>query len=95
MFSRRKTDEQAELDKTIDDLAAQMRTYDPDSEDYGTMLNRLERLKKLQEREAPKRISPDTLLIVGGNILGIVIIVAHERANVITSKALSFAGKLR
>jgi hypothetical protein len=95
LFSRKKTDEQTELDKTIADLEAQMRTYDPDSEAYGTLVNRLERLVKLQERNASKRISPDTLLIVGGNILGIVIIVAHERANVITSKALSFAGKLR
>ncbi len=37
-----------------------------------------------------KRPSTDTMLIVGANILGILIIVGHERANVVTSKALSF-----
>lgn len=95
MFSRKKTDEQTELDLAIEDLARNMQYKDPDSDEYGTMLNRLERLKKLQANHSQKQISPDTLIIVGGNLVGILIIVMHERANVITSKALSFAGKLR
>lgn len=37
-----------------------------------------------------KRPSTDTMLIVGANILGILIIVGYERANVVTSKALGF-----
>jgi hypothetical protein len=72
-----------------------MQTRDGDSEDYATMLNRLERLYKLKEKNAPRQISPDTLLIVAGNILGILVIVAYEHSHVVTSKALSFAGKLR
>ena len=95
MFSRKKTEEQAALEATSKDLETQMLTFDPDSDEYGTLLNRLERLKKLQASNSPKQISPDTLIIVGGNLVGILIIVMHERANVITSKALSFAGKLR
>lgn len=37
-----------------------------------------------------KRPSTDTLLIVGANLLGILIIVGYERANVVSSKALGF-----
>lgn len=95
MFSRKKTQEQTELDLAIEDLERNMQYKEPDSDEYGTMLNRLERLKKLQTNHSSKQINPDTLLIVGGNLVGILIIVMHERANVITSKALSFAGKLR
>lgn len=36
------------------------------------------------------RIKPDTWLIVGGNILGILLILNHERLGVVSSKALGF-----
>lgn len=41
------------------------------------------------------KISPDTLLIVGGNLLGILLILNFEKADIITSKALSFVLKGR
>lgn len=83
------------LEETILTLEVAMRTKGEDTDDYATMLNRLERLYKLKEKNAPKRISPDTMLIVGGNLFGILVIVYFEQAHVLTSKALSFAGKLR
>jgi len=43
----------------------------------------------------PKRVSPDTLILVAGNLLGIVIILGYERANVITSRAMNLVMKLR
>lgn len=42
-----------------------------------------------------RRVSPDTLALVGANIIGIVMIIGHERANVIASKALGFISKLK
>lgn len=93
---RRRTDEtQIALENTITELQNDMKTRDGDSEEYATMLNRLERLMKLKEKNSPKQINPDTWLIVGGNLAGILIIVSYEHGRVITSKALSFAGKLR
>lgn len=35
-------------------------------------------------------ISPDTILVVAGNLLGIVLILKHEKIDIITSKALGF-----
>lgn len=83
------------LDETIMELEHDMKTHDGDSEEYATCLNRLERLYKLREKHSRKGLDPNTLLLVGGNLLGILIIVGYERANVIGSKALGFAGKLR
>lgn len=94
MFQK-SSDEDLALERTILELEKDMQTRDGDSEEYATMLNRLERLYKLKEKNAPKRVSPDTLIVVGGNLVGILIIVAYEHGHVITSKALSFAGKLR
>lgn len=95
MFFKRDSAEELSLENTIAELEIDMRTKDGDSEEYATMLNRLERLYKLREKHARKRINPDTLLVVGGNLIGILIIVGYEHSHVISSKALNFAGKLR
>lgn len=42
-----------------------------------------------------RRVGADTWAIVGANVAGIVLILAHERINVIASKALGFVVKLR
>ena len=36
------------------------------------------------------KISPDTLLIVGANLLGILLILNYERLDIISTKALGF-----
>jgi len=36
------------------------------------------------------KISPDTLLVVAGNLLGILLILNYEKADIITSKAMNF-----
>lgn len=41
------------------------------------------------------KISPDTLLVVGGNLLGILLILNFEKAEIVTSKALNFVLKGR
>ncbi len=51
----------------------------------------MESMRKWEEVKAKKRrISPDTLLIVFGNIIGILLILSYEHLGVITSKALGF-----
>lgn len=41
------------------------------------------------------KLSPDTMLVVAGNLLGIVLILKHEKIDIVTSKALSFVLKGR
>jgi hypothetical protein len=40
-------------------------------------------------------VSPDTIAVVAGNLLGIILILGYEKADVITTKALGFVLKGR
>ena len=83
------------LDEAIDAVFDDMAGFCSDADEYDSMSAQLERLYRIKETNSPKRVSPDTWATVGANILGIAIIVGHERVNVITSKALSFVLKMR
>lgn len=95
MFAKKSQTETIGLQKAIDDLLNEMNSVTGDTEEYSKMVKQLAELYKIREQSAPKRISPDTAAIVAGNLIGIFVIVGHERANVVTSKALSFVMKLR
>lgn len=92
MFAK-KTDEKSGLNDAIDKLLTRMSNVSSTSEEYTTMVDHLTKLYALKEQ--PKRVSPDTMATVLGNLIGIVLIVGHERAHVITSKALLFVQKLK
>ncbi len=83
------------LNATIAQAEADLQTFDTGSEQYAKALAHVERLYKLRASNAPKQIDPNTWLIVGGNLLGILIVVGYERAHVLGGKAIGFAGKLR
>ena len=61
------------------------------------------KLKLLKERydvisdllKTDWKVSPDTLVIVGANLLGIILILKFEQLDIITTKALSFVIKGR
>lgn len=92
MFTRKPT-EVISLEKSIDEAA---RSLDPFQENYQTMISSIERLTQVREKYLhSSRISPDTKLIVAGNLAGILLILYFEKMNVITSKALSFVLKIK
>lgn len=94
MFTRKPV-EKTGLEKAIDDVHRQMETVEADSKEYSEMADNLTKLYKLREHDARPRVSPDTLAIVAGNLLGVIMIVGHERAHIITSKAMTFVTKLK
>lgn len=83
------------LEKTIDQLIADMADKKADSEDYANMVSQLDTLYKLKAEDKPDRVSRDTLAIVAGNLAGVILIVGYERANLVTSKALALLVKTR
>lgn len=86
----------AKLDEEIDRVTTLLSEEEIASEDYEKKLNALSKLWKIKaEEDKPDRISKDTLLIVGSNILAILLIIRHEHVNVITSKAMSMVPKAR
>lgn len=86
-----KRNESSDLDGAIAKLKLELDTYGPGDPEWDDHLNQLERLIELRSKTAPKdRISPDTLVLVAGNLLGILIIVGYEHSHVMVSKASGF-----
>lgn len=78
------------VDGVIIQATEELQVHEVTSEEYATVLERLGKLHKMRQDEKPNRVSPDTAVLAGANILGIMMILRHESLNVITSKALSF-----
>ena len=87
--------EKTMLEKEIDAILKEMDTMYMTDDEYLVTLERLERLYKLNENKRFIGVSPDTLAVVAGNLLGIILILKHEELNVITSKAMNFVIKGR
>lgn len=86
----------ASLQDLINDLQEQMLETNYDTEEYARMLNQLSTLYKLKELDRPKpQISRDTLVLVAGNLVGILMILNYEKVGVVTSRAIGFVTKLR
>lgn len=87
MFAKAKKPTKLEtaLDKALDSLDQ----YGSTTDEYTRTLEGVVKLHKMKEDEKPASVSPDTILLVGANILGILLIIRHEHVNVITSRAMS------
>jgi hypothetical protein len=84
------------LDAAIATAHEELVGHDAHSEEYSKIVDQLSKLYEIKAAaERPDRVSKDTLAIVLGNLAGIIVIVGHERAHVVTSKALSFIGKFK
>lgn len=86
----RKTEKAAKVDPLIDAVLDEMNgAPGPNSSEYPQMMTYLERLYMLKDKEKPEAVSRDTIALIAGNLLGILIIVAYEKNNVMTSKGFS------
>lgn len=86
----KRTEAEIRVDEQIDWLAG--RAESP--EDVQKILRLLKERKDLNHIDK-KKLSPDTILVVAGNLVGILLLVGYEHAHVITSKALGFILKGR
>lgn len=93
MFNR-ETREKTALDKAIDDLLGEMDNVTGDSTEYEKMVDQLVKLHALKTHDGRTGISSDTWANIFANLGGILIIVGHERAHLVTSKALGFIKRL-
>jgi len=83
-----------DLDVPIQRVLDEMETLGPDSPEYPMYLEYLERLQKLKtENTSREPIKLDTVVMVAGNLLGILVIVAYEQKHVMVSKGLGFVLK--
>ena len=92
LFSQK---QETEYDRPIRRILREMDLHEPNSEEFGTLTERLTKLQKMRSDDRPDPISRNTALQVAANLLGIGIIVRHEQLNVITTKALGFVMKAK
>lgn len=82
------------LEETITTVLNALKSEEPETEKYAQMSTQLERLYAIRNETRSRRVSPDTLATIIANLLGIGIIVGHERTHIVTSKALGFVRKI-
>ena len=88
--------ELVKLNEAITEIYAELAGFEAHQEEYDAATDQLVKLIKLKKEMVPSnRVSPDTLATVASSLLGIAMILSYERANVITSKAMSFVTKMR
>lgn len=89
MFKRNQIE--VKLDNEITTLLELMDKETTVTEEYKSMV---EQLTKLYELRKGNRVSKETWATIGANLAGIVVLMNHERAHVIASKAFSFVKKV-
>lgn len=83
------------LDNALNDALLSLKDHPITSEEYEKTMDRVSRLHKMKQDVKPATVSPDTLVVAATNLLGILLILRHERVDIITSKALGFVTKSR
>ncbi len=87
--------DKANFQTEIDRALAELSKLPIESEEYAKAIKNIEVLSTARAHKANDSISTDTLLIVGANILGILMVLNYEQAHIVTSKAVSFIIKGR
>ena len=95
MLKLTKRDKRTNLEKEIDRVLLEASYMDPHSKEYAEVMDNVEKLYKAKSYERSRTVSPDTIAVVAGNLLGIGLILGYEQSHVITSKALGFVLKGR
>ena len=93
MFIDRTT--KSQLDASIDAAHGILQNLDPNSQEYGVVLDRIAQLEKMKTNRRRPSINPDTLVMAATNLLGILLILNYERTDIVTTKALGFVNKTR
>ena len=95
MFERFRRNAIEPVDSLIDTVQNEMHNLDVDAEEYSRRLGYLERLYELKTKGRRQAINPDTIVMVLGNLAGILTIVGYERVHVVTSKAFNHIGRAK
>lgn len=97
MFKFEKNLNQQKLEEAILNVTESLLLEVPGTDEYEILTEQLAALYEIQNNsmKAKDGFSMDTLLTVGGNLAGILVIVNYERLNVVTSKALQLLLKIR
>jgi hypothetical protein len=88
-----KTKSQRALDAEIERLIKVLDTLPANGEDYVKVSDNLKVLCAAREMKDPGGISMETVVSIGANLIGLLLVLNFERTGVITSKAFSWIWK--
>lgn len=93
----RKNKESDPLEKEIRAIFDELENCQKNGEDYGVLLERLEKLHSIRNDKkcSDIKIDPNKLIGAAANLAGILLILNYEKANVLATKAVSFVLKGR
>lgn len=103
MFNRSKKEvEESPYDSVKNALLETMSSCHPNSDEYVTALKTYHIVLAQESALPPKaktgfmnKLDPNTLFLVAGNLLGILVIVAYEQKHVFASQASKFIQKVK
>ena len=81
----------AKVDEQIINLLESMELENGYTDNYKSMATHAEKLLELRQKDT---VSKDAWVTVGTHIAGLIVLMNHERAHVIASKALGFVKKI-
>lgn len=90
-----KQKELTELEQIIKRNEDTLLNMDPKSKEYATVVENLDTLYSIKKEEKGGTISKEAIAGIVANLLGIGLILGHERLHVISTKALGFVFKRR
>ena len=96
VFKKKQPIDTSEVDEAIRECYAGLKSIDPDAKEHAKVVKQiaeLEKIKKFTERKPTIQFTPDALLTAGVSLLGILLILNYERADSVTTKAISFVTK--
>jgi len=85
--------DQYTFDDEVNRILNRMRDIDPTEEDYQKAAQGLKTLCEARGKKPAFPVDLEVLITAGVNLLGIVLILNHERLSVVTSKAIAFVRK--
>lgn len=87
--------ELSSLEIALDRAIRELSNHVIGSRDYILTMDQVVKLHRMKEEEKSESVSKNTLVIVGANLLGIILVINHEYANPIVSKAMNLILKPR
>ena len=95
MFNKQTPVTYPKLEAEINSAISNLEGIQPESKEYATIVDQIVKLDAVLSNNKVKKtaVSMDTLVAVGGNLLGILLILNYERVGAVTTKALGFVIK--
>jgi hypothetical protein len=90
-----KKDKRSVVEKVMDEKLEKLCKDAQTKEEVHEAIGSVDRWQDIKAKKHKMPVSWETIAIIAGNLLGIALILNHERVNVVTSKALGFVMKGR